>query len=110
MIDLSIFKDADLTNLKSDLDTLDNELIGTTYDYECRLTESCSPRELLLKFCKPTPFTYGIFTEPHFAYSGRNQLIKILSDAHALNFDCWNTFERGLRLLGEGTMCLLPPH
>ena len=30
MIDLSIFKDADLTNLKSDLDTLDNELIGTT--------------------------------------------------------------------------------
>lgn len=102
MIDLSIFKDADLTNLKSDLDTLDNELIGTTYDYECRLTESCSPRELLLKFCKPTPFTYGIFTEPHFAYSGRNQLIKILSDAHALNFDCWNTFERGLRLLGEG--------
>ena len=48
MIDLSIFKDADLTNLKSDLDTLDNELIGTTYDYECRLTESCSPRELLL--------------------------------------------------------------
>lgn len=102
MIDLSIFKDADLTNLKSDLDTLDNELIGTTYDYECRLTESCSPRELLLKFCKPTPFTYGIFTEPHFAYSGRNQLIKMLSDAHALNFDCWNTFERGLRLLGEG--------
>lgn len=67
MIELSIFKDADLTNLKNDLDALDNEPIGTTYDYECRLTESCSPRELILRFCKPTKDTYGIFTEPYFA-------------------------------------------
>ena len=66
MIELSIFKDADLTNLKNDLDALDNEPIGTTYDYECRLTESCSPRELILRFCKPTKDTYGIFTEPYF--------------------------------------------
>lgn len=102
MIELSIFKDADLTNLKNDLDALDNEPIGTTYDYECRLTESCSPRELILRFCKPTKDTYGIFTEPYFAYSGGNLLIKALSDIHALKFDCWNTFEHGLRLLGEG--------
>ena len=100
MIELSIFKDADLTNLKNDLDTLDNEPIGATYDYECRLTESCSPRELVLRFCKPTRDTYGIFTEPYFAYSGGNLLIKALSDIHALKFDCWNTFEHGLRLLG----------
>lgn len=102
MIDLSIFKDADLSNLKDDLDVLDNEPIGATYDYECRLTESCSPRELVLRFCKPTKDTYGIFTEPHFAYSGGNLLIKALSDVHALKFDCWNTFVQGLRLLGEG--------
>lgn len=102
MIELSIFRDADLANLKIDLDTLDNEPIGATYDYECRLTESCSPRELVLRFCKPTRDTYGIFTEPYFAYSGGNLLIKALSDIHALKFDCWNTFEQGLRLLGEG--------
>lgn len=102
MIELSIFKDADLTNLKNDLDALDNEPVGATYDYECRLTESCSPRELVLRFCKPTQDTYGIFTEPYFAYSGGNLLIRMLSDIHALKFDCWNTFEQGLRLLGEG--------
>ena len=102
MLDYEVFKMADLSELKDAMDTLDDKPIGATYDYECRLTESCIPRELTVKFWKPSPNTYGLFTDPHFAYSGGNLLIKMLSDVHALKFDCWNTFEQGLRLIGEG--------
>lgn len=92
MLDYEVFKMADLSELKDAMDTLDDKPIGATYDYECRLTESCIPRELTVKFWKPSPNTYGLFTDPHFAYSGGNLLIKMLSDVHALKFDCWNTF------------------